>query len=584
MMDGRETDALLGRSYQKAPHKNENSLEDSPPAASKKPFVVALLGFLAVVAITVMMMGDQQSGLSSESASLWPYVGLPNSKHHAHHHDKIRMHHARHHGKIRMLLRQLNADMTGAVLTDHNPAFEEETNVWNQCPREAPLAVVQVADVDDVSKAMPVLVELYQKYGIPFRIKSGGHSYTGWSTVENGIILSLSRLNAISFQIPDAGLPPSPDGMVVGTLGPAARVLDALTEVVVPHDYGLVTGLCPGVAEGGFALGGGLGYLSRQYGLGADNIMGLEVVLGNGTIVTANDKEHPDLFWAMRGAGQNNFGVVTSIQYRFFPSQDEQLFVEGIVPLKYASEFLKALGDIEEEMPGKCFFFVEGNTPDGLPLAISWFGTSQQDLRDGQTYIAETLSQLLPEKVAQSFEYTKASWRDSAVAGGNLEGNLVQAWNGFLMREDNHQKAWDKLMPLIWEVLQVSEYVMIDLELWGGAIGAKDPSDTAFYWRDGLFNVGFLVLVPADLKHADHIFADVSHKINQIWDKMNKYLHGLYPNYPMSSLDDSSYYAEITWGGNLEKLSAVKDKYDPENNFNHPQNIPLPSKHKKYGH
>jgi FAD/FMN-containing dehydrogenase len=141
-------------------------------------------------------------------------------------------------------LEKLQGVLEGSVIFANSDGFCDAAEVWQQ-GLQPPLAVIEVASEADVQLAIPILVEIYIKRGIPFRVRSGGHSYGGFSTVESGIVLSLSGLNNIAFD----------KSTGVATIGPAVKVQDLLDGILVPDGYGGVVGGCPGVAEGGFVLG-----------------------------------------------------------------------------------------------------------------------------------------------------------------------------------------------------------------------------------------------------------------------------------------------------------------------------------------
>lgn len=141
-------------------------------------------------------------------------------------------------------LQRLDKILDGSIVFMDNPAFCDAAHVWKE-GLLPPLAVVEVASEADVQLAVPVLADIYLDRGVPFRVRSGGHSYGGFSTVEKGIVLSLSALNSLDF-----------DGITgIATMGPAAKTQDLLDQILVPSGYGGVTGGSPGVAEGGFVLG-----------------------------------------------------------------------------------------------------------------------------------------------------------------------------------------------------------------------------------------------------------------------------------------------------------------------------------------
>jgi len=141
-------------------------------------------------------------------------------------------------------LLKLQEHLEGTVYFQDSPEFCDVGRVWQQ-GLAPPIAVIEASNEADVQLALPVLADIYMKRGIPFRVRSGGHSYAGYSTISKGIVLSLQRLNHYKFDLSTG----------VVTLQPAVQVQDLLDGILVPEGFGGVTGECPGVAEGGFVLG-----------------------------------------------------------------------------------------------------------------------------------------------------------------------------------------------------------------------------------------------------------------------------------------------------------------------------------------
>ncbi|MGW0584636.1 FAD-binding oxidoreductase, partial [Streptomyces sp. NPDC002920] len=157
-----------------------------------------------------------------------------------------------------------------------------------------PQAVAYCAGPADVA----LCLAFAQHHGIPVAPRSGGHSAAGYSTT-TGLVIDVSRLNTVSV---------GADGVTVG----AGTQLVDVTNGLAPHGLAVSGGFCPTVALGGFLQGGGIGLLTRHAGISSDTVTGAQVVLADGRTVRASADEHPDLYWAIRGGGGGNFGIVTS--------------------------------------------------------------------------------------------------------------------------------------------------------------------------------------------------------------------------------------------------------------------------------
>ena len=156
-------------------------------------------------------------------------------------------------------------------------------------------------------------------------------------------------------------------------------------------------------------------------------------------------------------------------------------------------------------------------------------------------------------------------------------GNYVQSWAGFLNSDFDTLEVYKDILEVLKAVCEASPYVMLDIELWKGEISSSAlPHETAFPFRDAIWNIGVLLLVPETEDDAVEVFDKTTQMINDEWSKIQKYLNGVYLNYQMESLSQEEYPRQY-WGDNLERLMELKAKYDPLNLFRHPQSVPLPA-------
>jgi hypothetical protein len=261
--------------------------------------------------------------------------------------------------EILVALKDLDEAIHGdIVLRSNKTKFANAASVWQRQDSissiSSPLAVIEVTTVDDVQIAIPILAGLARDYELNFRIRSGGYSYmNGYSTINNGVMLNLAELNTIGTINTTTTLIPNKknitainndnnhDNTAIAaiststtistiTIGPGVRVEDFMKNILDEHGYSGIVASAGGVGMGGFILGGGYGLQSRMYGLAIDNVVSLDVVLASGESkmdVTKNDdgNDSNDLFWALRGSGGGNIGVVTSFKYRVYPSLDIKL-------------------------------------------------------------------------------------------------------------------------------------------------------------------------------------------------------------------------------------------------------------------
>ena len=187
-----------------------------------------------------------------------------------------------------------------------------------------PLGIVQPASVADVRQ----VVGWSRKTGIRVAVRSGGHSYAGYSTT-NGLVVDLRRLSSIRIDTSTG----------IATIGAGARLID-IEAALARRGRAIPSGSCATVGIGGLALGGGVGLASRKFGTTSDNIVGLGIVTADGRYRTCSATENADLFWACRGGGGGNFGVVTHFAFRTHPVSTVSYFFAGW-PWSQAAEVIE---------------------------------------------------------------------------------------------------------------------------------------------------------------------------------------------------------------------------------------------------
>jgi len=519
--------------------------------------------------------------------------------------------------QINRALRELQKSIDGTIYfvsdNDNNTTtttstnFSQAVHVWSERSVTAdriPWAVIEVHSEADVQKVVPVLAELKRIFDFPFRVRSGGHNKAGYSTVSNGAVISLSRLNQIeiypqqyhnnnnnennnkSISIANHHEKSSD---AIARIGPAVLVEQFVDHILRTHGYGGVIGFCGTVAEGGFVLGGGIGLQSRLYGLGLDNVAGLRIVLADGSVHyvsndAADDEQmkqsyitlKKDIFWALRGAGGGNFGVVTQIDYHIHKANDKWLYYAMTLqePSDTAS-FLYRLGAIEAELPGNVL--VMHDFANGV--RIMWSGRDETALDGSDDYLDDLIDQLVPDNAPRSIQKIEVIWSEMYTANSLLAIKTprtwaASCWYGFMMPQNNTEAIWRDIIHLISEKSkEMTPFLLPDIELWGGAIHNTPSNATAFPHRSAVYNVGVLLTIPADTTNAEQVFQDCVAKVNIWWPRIAEYLTGSYVNYPMTSIENLD-YPRMYWGNNLERLVEIKRRVDPDDIFSFPLSVP----------
>src|SRR5437764_6367833 len=200
-------------------------------------------------------------------------------------------------------VQELASHLRGALLRPGNADYEQAARVYNGMIDKRPALIAHCAEVADVIAA----VTFGREHEMTLAVRGGGHSGPGLGTCDNGLVIDLSGMKGIRVD-PSARTARVEGGCTWGEVDHAT------------HAFGLATpsGFISTTGVGGLTLGGGIGYLSRTLGLTLDNVLSVDMVLADGSFVTANAQEHADLFWAVRGGG-GNFGVVTSFLFQLHP-------------------------------------------------------------------------------------------------------------------------------------------------------------------------------------------------------------------------------------------------------------------------
>ncbi|MFC9664080.1 FAD-binding oxidoreductase [Nocardia sp. NPDC127606] len=250
------------------------------------------------------------------------------------------------------------SSIKGVVIAESDSGYGEARAIWNGDVKRRPIAIVQVADVEDVVST----IRYARDAELPLAVRGGGHSYPGHSTCDDGLVLDLSRMRHVELD-PATGYVNAQGGALLGSVD----------NVTVPN--GLVTpaGIVSHTGLGGLALGGGIGYTTRSFGLTCDQFVRLRLVTADGDALWVSNTENPDLFWALRGGG-GNFGVVTDFTLRTHelgPVYSGRLFYR----MSEAVDVIVGVSEIMKHAPRETSVtFSLGINPASTPLGDSRMG------------------------------------------------------------------------------------------------------------------------------------------------------------------------------------------------------------------
>lgn len=218
---------------------------------------------------------------------------------------------------------QLKDTVKGRVITPQDPDYDAARTLFIGGMDRHPAVIARPVDAEDVAR----VIALARATGLELAIRSGGHSGAGHSVCEGGIVLDLAAMKGMQFDL-ENGTVWAEAGLTAGEV----------TNAAAAHGLAVGFGDTGSVGIGGITLGGGVGYLTRKYGLTIDNLLAAEIVTADGRILHVDTDHHPDLFWAIRGGG-GNFGVVTRFKFRL---HNVDTIVGGMLVLPATPDLIRA--------------------------------------------------------------------------------------------------------------------------------------------------------------------------------------------------------------------------------------------------
>jgi FAD/FMN-containing dehydrogenase len=467
-------------------------------------------------------------------------------------------------GSVRVDVEVLRSVFRGAVISPADPGFEDARVLFNRDVRTRPALLCRCAGTDDVATA----VRFARDAGLPIAVRGGGHHAAGFSLVEGGLVVDLGAMRSVSF---DPG-----SATAVVQAGAGWRDVDRLTYVDfadaaadgVPFGYAVPGGECPTVSNAGYSLGGGYGLLGRRFGLACDHIVAAEVVDARGHVLRVTEDEHPDLLWALRGAGGAGLGVVTRLEYRLDPVPKTVFGGVLIWPLEHATAVLRAYRDLflgsGDDRLSLYLALTTDPYPDGEPVVLV-YGLHLGAADDAVAALAplRALGPRVDTFGPTSYERLQRELAEEIPYG------LRSRWRGGYFRDDGFSDAaFDTIVDRFRRLPTGWSMARFDL-LGGGAIGRVPAHSTAFAHRSSRFAISVIALWRGD-EDTDACAAWADGYAGAL----GEHLSGeVYQNYAQADLDDwpGAYY-----GANYPRLRQVKRRYDPQDVFRHPQSIRLP--------
>ncbi|TLQ42445.1 FAD-binding oxidoreductase [Streptomyces marianii] len=468
--------------------------------------------------------------------------------------------------------RELRGRLSGTLVLPSDAAYDTAKQLQlAQFDAVRPRAVAYCASESDVAAC----IMFARENGIPAAVRSGGHSHAGYSTGP-GLVIDLSRVNAVRV---------TGDTVHLGAGSQGVDIVDALA----PHGLQVAGGTCPTVAIGGWIQGGGLGFASRKFGMGCDLLESARVVLADGRTVTASRHEHRDLFWALRGGGGGNFGIVTDFEVR--PVRIPTLTTYNL-NFRWADATRVILAWQEwmsiapRELASELMFLLSTDAPAGTEPNVVLTGAFHGSEADCDRVLDRLVAAAAPTISRETVElpYQQAmtgvfGCGDKTVPQCHRLGYSPEAQ----LSRDNHTTQRNRFFAEPWTCTAAEaalsaftaeptpgQFRFMGFFPYGGRINEVASTATAFVHRDALFNVGLAVGLnrPDPAQDAkDRARSWVDGGFGALAPYSN---HRSYQNYMDPALTN---WREAYYGHNYARLRAVKKTYDPHRFFRFAQGI-----------
>jgi hypothetical protein len=440
----------------------------------------------------------------------------------------------------------LRARMRGPVLLSGDDGYDDARLILNPSFNRHPALIAQATGTSDVMAA----VDFARDHGgLLLAVKCGGHSYSGLSTCDRGVMIDLSRFRHVGID------PAARKAWVAG-----GTLLGQVDHESMTHGLATTMGTVSHTGAGGLITGGGFGRLGRRFGLSIDNLTAVQVVTANGRLVHASADENADLFWGVRGGG-GNFGVVTSFELQLHPMQRQVMEGTIVYPIAQARDALNVFAEQQAVIPDElalefamaqppgsepgvfAFYVFYSGAPerlDALLAPIRRLGTPLKDEVVPKDYVVVQRSGDISDPRAQGMYLKGGFVRDITPA---LVGAIVDGFRGDPTRA-----------------------TAIFAQTGGGAIARVAPDATAFSQRDARANL---------LSYVGWRFGEeAGHHIDWLrgyWSGLERFTYGFYVNDLLP--DHSAAAIQANYRANHERLVAVKNTYDPTNLFRLNANI-----------
>jgi FAD/FMN-containing dehydrogenase len=462
--------------------------------------------------------------------------------------------------------RALEAAISGDVILPGSPEYDRAYRALNaRFDDVRPQAVVRCESPEDVAEA----IRFARRQGMAVATRGGAHCFGGRSSTE-GLLVDVSPMRSVKT---------SSDAVTVGGGTRLGEMYGSLLE----QDLTVPAGSCPSVGVAGLALGGGLGIIGRKHGLTSDHLLGVQIVLADGRVLECDQHHEEDLFWALRGGGPGNFGVVTTLTFRTVPAPTATNF--GLAwPLTEAAAVIDAWQSwapgAPEEIAASLVIGASAQVDESPSVEV--FGVMLGTESDTEELVGGLVARMRsgPDssfREHMSFRETIRYWGERAARDpveGEPPGQELRGHRFIRSEFFDRPLSADAIEGLLQNFLKGrvdGQSRELDFSPWGGGYGRMSADATAFVHRHDRYWLKHAAEVDPGASSAEK---EAAHDwVTRSWATVHSSATGrVFPNFPDPDLED---WAHAYYGANLDRLVEVKARYDPGNLFRFHQSLPV---------
>lgn len=456
------------------------------------------------------------------------------------------------------IIQELRSELRGPVLVPTDPGYDEARTIFNGMFDRRPALIVRATGAADIMD----VVRFVRRHELDFSVRGGGHNVAGKAVCDGGLMLDLSLMKGVRVDRERATV------RVQGgaTWGDVDRETQA---------FGLATtgGIVTTTGVAGLTLNGGIGWLRNKYGTSSDNLVSADVVTADAELLTASERENPELFWALRGGG-GNFGVVTSFEFRLHPVGPCVAAAFTIYPIESAAEVTKRwrewVSSTPDEVTSELVFWTMPPAPQFptaahgrqvVVVATVYAGEAGEGTRvlETQKHFGEPFGEIAGE---MPYRVVQAAFDPFFPA----TGELLSYWKSLYA-----DAFGDNLIDAVLERAsnRSSSDSMVTVQHLGGALGRVPVEATAFATRTSPYLISFFGTWRDPSENDRHIAW-----VRDGWDRLAPLsTRAVYLNFLADDERDRGALVRAAFGPNYDRLVEIKTKYDPNNLFRLNQNI-----------